>query len=111
MQVFTTVRKPDTIKLKKQYEHTKDKRFYKQIGDGYPIHVILGDSTYCRIRIEEVYKGQPGEPIWKEGTTFGWVIHGGNDPNSQSFFSRDTSDYERLYNLDVLGVRDRSEDD
>ena len=49
--------------------------------------------------------------MWKEGTTFGWVIHGGNDSNSQSFFSRDTSDYERLYNLDVLGVRDRGEDD
>ena len=46
-----------------------------------------------------------------EGTTFGWVIHGGNDSNSQSFFSRDTSDYEQLYNLDVLGVRDRGEDD
>ena len=46
-----------------------------------------------------------------EGTTFGWVIHGGNDSDSQSFFSRDTSDYERLYNLDVLGVRDRGEDD
>ena len=110
MQDFTTVRKPDIIKLKKQYEHTKDKRFYKQIGDGYPIHVILGDSTYCRIRTEEVYKGQPGEQF-VEGTIFGRVIHGGNDLNSQSFFSRDTSDYERLYNLDVLGVRYRAEDE
>ena len=107
---FTTVRRSDINKLKEQYEHNKDKRLYKQIGDEYPIHVILGDSTYCRIRTEEVYKGQPGEPI-VEGTTFGWVIHGGNDSDSQSFFSRDTSDYERLYNLDVLGVRDRGEDD
>ena len=41
----------------------------------------------------------------------GWVILGGNDPDSQSFFSRDTSDYEQLYNLDVLGVRDRGEYD
>ena len=46
-----------------------------------------------------------------EGTTFGCVIHGGNYSDSQSFFSRETSDYERLYNLDVLGVRDRGEDD
>ena len=107
---FTTIRRPDINKLKEQYEHTKDKRFYKQIGDEYPIHVILGDSTYCRIRTEEVYKGQPGEPI-VEGTTFGWVIHGRNDSDSQSFFSRDTTDYEQLYNLDVLGVRDRGEDD
>ena len=43
-----------------------------------------------------------------EGTTFGWVIHGGKDSDSQSFFSRDTSDYERLY---ILDVRDRGEDD
>ena len=47
---FTTVRRSDINKLKEQYEHNKDKRLYKQIGDGYPIHVILGDSTYCRIR-------------------------------------------------------------
>ena len=46
-----------------------------------------------------------------EGTTFGWVIHGGNDSDSQSFFSRDTSDYKRLYSLDVLWIRDRGEDD
>ena len=72
--------------------------------------MILGDSTHCRIRTEEVYKGQPGEPI-VEGTTFGWVILGGNDSDSQSFFIRDTSDYERLYNLDVLWVRDRGEND
>ena len=65
---FTTIRRPDINKLKEQYEHTKDKRFYKQIGDEYPIHVILGDSTYCRIRTEEVYKGQPGDPI-VEGRT------------------------------------------
>ena len=34
-----------------------------------------------------------------------------NNSDSQSFFNRDTSDYERLYDLDVLGVRDRGEDD
>ena len=72
--------------------------------------MILGDSTYCRIRTEEVYKGQPGGPI-VEGTTLGCVIHGGNYSDSQSFFSRETSDYEQLYNLDVLGVRERGEDD
>ena len=61
-------------------------------------------------KTEEVYKGQPGEPI-VEGTTFGWVIHVGNVSDSRSFFSRESSDYERLYSLDVLGVRDRGEDD
>ena len=42
-----------------------------------------------------------------EGPTFGWVIHGGNFSDSQSVFSRESSDYKRLYSLDVLGVRDR----
>ena len=32
-------------------------------------------------------------------------------PDSKSFFSRKLSDYERLYSLDVLEVRDRGEDD
>ena len=45
LQDFTTVQRPDINKLKEQYEHTKDKRFYKQIGDEYPIHVILGVPT------------------------------------------------------------------
>ena len=72
--------------------------------------MILGDSTHCRIRTKKVYKGQSREPIVEE-TTFGWVIHGGNDSDSQSFFSRESSDYKRLYNLDVLGVWDRGEDD
>ena len=33
------------------------------------------------------------------------------DTDSQSFFSRESSDDERLYSLDVLGVRGRGEDD
>ena len=45
-------------------------------GDEYQMHVISGDSTYCRINTEEVFKGNPGDPI-VEGTTFGWTVHGG----------------------------------
>ena len=73
---FTTVRRPDIRELKKRNAHTKDKPFYMQIGNECPIHIIMGDSTYCRIKTEEVYKGKPGAPI-VEGTTFGWVIHAG----------------------------------
>ena len=101
---FTTVRRPYINKFKGAVGA------YKQIVDKCLIHVSLRDSAFCQIRTDEVYKGQPGEPI-VEGTTFGWVILGGNDSDSQSFFIRDTSDYERLYNLDVLWVRDRGEND
>ena len=108
MADFTTIRRPDLSTLKWKYEHTKDKRFYKNTGDDYTIHLILGDSTYCRIRTEDVFKGKPGEPI-VEGTTFGWVVHGGDRATDGCLYTREASDYERLYSLDVLGVEDRGE--
>ena len=107
---FTTVRRPDMNKLKLEFEHTKDKRFYMNLEGKYPIHMILGDKTYCRIRTEEVFKGNPGDPV-VEGSTFGWIIHGGNYSSEQCMFTRETSDYEKLYSLDVLGVEDRGEND
>ena len=70
--------------------------------------MILGESTYCRITTKDVFTGKPGEPI-VEGTTFGWIIHGGDRVIDGCLFTRETSDYERLYSLDVLGVEDRGE--
>ena len=58
-----------------------------------------------------MYKGQPEDPI-VEGTTFGWVVHGGKEyADSKCMYVRETDEYERLYSLDVLGVEDRGEDD
>ena len=111
MPEFATVRRPDMNELKLKYEHARDKKFYVRSGDEYKIDIILGDSTYCKIKTEEIYKGNPGEPI-VEGTTFGWVIHGGDDhATDQCMFMRETNDYEKLYSLDVLGVQDRGEND
>ena len=46
-----------------------------------------------------------------EGTTFGWVVLVGKDYAGRTcMFTRETSDYEKLYSLDVLGVEDRGED-
>ena len=59
MADFTTMRRPDLSTLKSKYDHTKDKRFYKNPGDDYTIHMILGDSTYCRVKTEDVFKGKP----------------------------------------------------
>ena len=73
---FTTVKRPDMNKVKTQYTDAKDKRFYYEKGEEYPLHIILCDNIYSRIRTENVFKGEPGDPI-VEGTTFGWVIHGG----------------------------------
>ena len=108
---FTTVKRPDMNKVKTQYTDAKDKRFYYEKGEEYPLHIILCDNIYSRIRTENVFKGEPGDPI-VEGTTFGWVIHGGDlSDNIQRMFVGQNSDYEKLYSLDVLGVEDRGEDD
>ena len=84
---FTTVRRPYMNKLKHEFEHTKEKRFYMNTEGKYPIHMILGDKTYCKIRTEEIFKGNPGDPV-VEGSTFGWIIHGGNYSSEQCMFTK-----------------------
>ena len=103
LQDFTTVQRPDMNELKTKCTHTRDKRFYMTATGEYPIHLILRDGTYSRIRTEKVYRGNPGEPIVEE-TTFRWVIHGGDDYSSDNacMFLREINDYEQLYSLDVL---------
>ena len=110
MSDFTTVRRPKLSDLKSKYGHAADKSFYMKQSDEYQMHVILGDSTYCRIKTEEVFKGEPGDPI-VEGTTFGWTIHGGEFPSDGCWFSQEDQDSQQLYSLDVLGVEDRGEND
>ena len=109
MRDFTTVKRPDLKDLKDKYEHMRDKLFYYTPNGEYPIHLILGDATYCKIKTAEIFKGSPDDPV-VEGTTFGWVVHGGSHSN-QCLFVQDSSDYEKLYSLDVLGVEDRGEND
>ena len=70
--------------------------------------MILGDSTYSRIKTEDVFKGKPGEPI-VEKTTFGWIIPGGDHVTDGCLLTRETSDYEQLYSLDVLAVENWGE--
>ena len=59
-----------------------------------------------------MFKGKPEDPL-EEDTTFGWVIHSGDDYVSDGActYSRKVNDYERLYSLHVLGVGDRCEND
>ena len=109
---FTTVRRPDMNQLKMKYSHTQDKRFYMTSTGEHQIHLILGDGIYSRIRTERVFKVKSGEPLVEE-TTFGWVVHGGDEYGSGSscMYLREVNHYEKLYSLDVLGVEDRGEND
>ena len=74
-----------------------------------PIHMILGASDYARIKVSEVPKvGSPGEPV-AELTRFEWfIMTPGNeiDLNNLMLSRTSTDDYEKLCNLDVLGVQD-----
>ena len=80
-----------------------------QTDHEYPVHLIIGDNTFSRIKTGVIYKGEAGEPV-VEGTTFGRIIHGGDLANDDCMYRRDVSDYQMLYSLDVLGVEDRGED-
>ena len=74
-----------------------------------PIHKILGASDYARTKVPEMPKvGSPGEPV-AELTRFRWVIMSpGNEITVNNLMLLRTSmdDYEKLCNLDVLGVQD-----
>ena len=62
--------------------------------------MILGVSTYCRIKTEGVFKEKPGEPT-HDGTTFVRVILGGErDADTCTLKKR------LMYILDVLGVEE-----
>ena len=57
----------------------------------------------------EVFKGASYRELVVEGTTFDWIIHGGTLPSARCMYLRESSDYEKLYSLDVLVVEDREE--
>ena len=104
---FTTIKRPTLTELKEKFQQVQGKVFYRTASEEYTIHVILGDATYCKIRTEHAHKGQPDDPI-VEGTTFGWIVHGGKEyADSKCMYMRETDEYERLYSLDVLEGRGR----
>ena len=107
---FSTVKSPKMHELKLEYEHIRDEQFYLRVGDEYAIHLILGDNTFSRVKTEEVIKGANGDPI-AEGTTSGYIIHGGDQRSGTCMYMSDKKDCERLYGFDILGVEDRSEND
>ena len=87
----------------------KNKTFYYTENGSCTIHLIIGDKTLSRMRTEAVCKGEEGDPVVEE-TSFGWLVHGGDDyTDDQCMFVRENSDYarERLFCLDILGIEDR----
>ena len=79
-----------------------------------PVHLILGASDYAKIKTTERPRvGKPGEPVG-EKTKFGWtLIANGKHVDYTGLLVNQTSqaDFEDLCRLDVLGLRDRPEND
>ena len=74
-----------------------------------PIHMTLGASDYARVKVLEMPRvGSPGEPV-AELVLFGWFIMSPEneiDLNNLMLSRTSIDDYEKLCNLNVLGVQD-----
>ena len=104
---FAIVKRLNMSELKFNHGHPRDKR--RKPGDEYRIDVILGHSTYSKIKTEEIHKGKLGECVVE---TFGSAIHRSDDHVSdQCMFVREVDDYEILHSLDVLGLEYRGGND
>ena len=74
-----------------------------------PIHVILGASDYMKIKTKKCPRvGKINEPIAKQ-TRMGWVIMSPGrkiDLVSSLYTRTSVSDFDRLCDIDVLGVKE-----
>ena len=112
-EVLLSVKNPRYQDVLKKYPHlqgvTMDDVDQKS---ELPVHVILGASEYAKIKTDAKAKiGKPGEPVG-EHTRLGWtLISSGADADAgHMFFAKGTlADYERLCNLDVLGLENHQE--
>ena len=79
-----------------------------------PIHVALSAGEYARVKTATKPQiSQDGEPI-AELTTLGWFVMSPGaefDHNRMLLTQTFQTDYEQLWRLDVLGLKDTSEND
>eukprot|EP00795_Rhopilema_esculentum_P004345 gene4345-20561_t len=116
-EVLVSVKNPRYQDVLKKYPHlqgvTMDDVDQKP---ELPVHVILGASEYAKIKTDGPGEpvgepGEPGEPVG-DYTRLGWtLISSGADADAgHMFFAKGTlADYERLCNLDVLGLENHQQ--
>ena len=77
-----------------------------------PVHVVLSAGEYARVKTTTKPRiGQDGEPI-AELTKLGWFVMSPGaefDHNRMLLTQTSQTDYEQLWRLDVLGLKDTSE--
>ena len=89
---ITIIKTPTLIELKAEYEHLHGKMFYMTSREEYPIHLTLGDNTYCTARSKKrrCTKFNRRNQSSREPH---WFVHGGKDCVDRTCtFTRKTSD-------------------
>ena len=92
------------------YDHLKGiKMNERDAKTELPVHVILGASDYVKIKMQKCPRvGKINEPI-AEQTKMGWVIMSPGEESDlvSSLYTRTSaSDFNRLCDIDVLGVEE-----
>ena len=116
--VITQLPNPEIAKLKKQQPKLKRIKFSEEDSKDkmLPVHILLGLSDYNRIRIQSapVIGRYPDYPV-AEQTKMGWILSGGKTIGSAREFCHLTmtsqEEFEKLCNIDVLGIKDQPEPD
>ena len=109
-EVLITLPNPKYNEMIETYDHLKGiKMNERDTKPELPIHVILGASDYVKIKMQKCPRvGKINEPI-AEQTKMGWVIMSPGEESDlvSSLYTRTSaSDFNRLCDIDVLGVEE-----
>jgi hypothetical protein len=108
-----TVPNPNYIQLCQNHAHLKGVTMNDDSTKPYlPVHVVVGSGDYARIKTGTKPRiGNDNEPI-AELTKFGWYLMSPGkefDKNVMMLTQTTHVDYEELCRLDVLGLKDSSD--
>ena len=114
-EILLSLPNPKYDSMISKFEHLKGMNMdEKEKKPSLPIHLILGNSEYSKIKTEQNPRiGKSGEPIG-EFTKFRWTIMspGYESKLDNVYLTRNSSaDYEQLCSLDILGLSDNPEGD
>ena len=117
LYMLTSVPNAHPEKQKKRYDHLKG-IWFSDVSkeENLQIHAILGVKDYAHVRTGHMIKGKDHEPMAEE-TILGWTLMGaiqeqiGSSLKSVANLMIDhpttvNEDFKKLYDLDVLGIRD-----
>ena len=109
-EVLIALPNPKYNEMIETYDHLKViKMNERDTKPEVPIHVILGASDYVKIKMQKCPSvGKVNEPI-AEQTKIGWVIMSpgrGSDLVSSLYTRTSVSDFDRLCDINVLGVEE-----